>query len=125
MHESILVGQGDQISSLPAEHWEHHLAQAPEHGKQRLAFMSKTHHLIRDYVVRNLPKVGKPLQLADIASDLDLEVDEVGAILDELERRLFFLVRNSRDAVSWAFPVTVEPTPYRLAFDSGEEVYAA
>lgn len=125
MHETILVGQGDQISSLPRAQWEHHLAQVPEHGKQRLGFMSKTHHRIRNYVVKNLPRVGKPLKPADIASDLDLDVDEVGDILDELERELFFLVRDSSAAVSWAFPVTAGPTPHHMTFESGEQVYAA
>ena len=36
-----------------------------------------------------------------------------------------FLFRNSQGAVTWAYPVTVEPTPHRVAFSTGEEVYAA
>lgn len=125
MHESILVGQGDHFSSLPREQWEHHLAQVPEHGKKRLSFMSGTHHLIRNYVVRKLPQAGKPLDPADIAVDLDLNIDVVTGILDELEQMLLFLVRNDRGAVAWAFPVTIEPTPHQLIFDSGERIYAA
>ena len=125
MHESILVGQGHQISFLPREQWEHHLAQVPEHGKKRLSFMSETHHLIRNYVVRRLPQAGKPINPADISVDLDLNVEAVAGILDELEQELFFLVRNRRGAVSWAFPVTVETTPHRMTFESGEQVFAA
>jgi hypothetical protein len=49
----------------------------------------------------------------------------VKGILDELERNLFFLVRNAQGAVSWAYPVTVEPTPHQLRFHSGERLYAA
>jgi hypothetical protein len=56
---------------------------------------------------------------------LGLSLDRTKTILDELERNLFFLVRNAAGAVSWAFPITVEPTPHRLEFDSGHEVFAA
>ena len=49
----------------------------------------------------------------------------VNTILDELEQNLVFLVRNEQGAVSWAFPVTVEPTPHRLTFSTGEQIYAA
>jgi hypothetical protein len=49
----------------------------------------------------------------------------VATILDELEARLFFLVRNERGEVSWAFPVTSEKTPHLLTFSSGEKVHAA
>jgi len=60
-----------------------------------------------------------------ISQALQLPLEQVGAILDELENNLFFLVRNEQGAVAWAFPVTVEPTPHRLVFSSGEQAYAA
>ena len=47
------------------------------------------------------------------------------AALAELERRLFFLVRNRVGEVSWAFPVTAEVTPHQLTFPSGERRYGA
>jgi hypothetical protein len=56
---------------------------------------------------------------------LKLGLDQVDTILDELEQKLFFLVRNAQGAVSWAYPVTVETTPHRLTFKSGEQLYAA
>ena len=34
--------------------------------------------------------------------------------MDELEQKLFFLVRNAQGEVSWAYPVTVEPKEVRL-----------
>jgi hypothetical protein len=49
----------------------------------------------------------------------------VKSILEELERKLFFLVRNEQGAVAWAYPVTVEITPHRLDFNTGERIYGA
>jgi hypothetical protein len=60
-----------------------------------------------------------------IADALQLPLARVHTILDELEQQLFFLVRNAQGAVSWAFPVTVDATPHRLTFSTGEQVFAA
>jgi hypothetical protein len=32
---------------------------------------------------------------------------------------------NDQGEVSWAFPVTVETTPHKMGFSSGERLYAA
>ncbi len=42
-----------------------------------------------------------------------------------LAREAAVLVRSDAGDVSWAFPVTLDRTPHRLAFDSGERLYAA
>jgi hypothetical protein len=60
-----------------------------------------------------------------IARELGLEESRVTEILDELERRLIFLFRPGGRDVVWAYPVTAEPTPHRVAFSSGERVFAA
>jgi hypothetical protein len=36
-----------------------------------------------------------------------------------------FLFRNEQGSVTWAYPVTVDQTPHRVTFSSGEQVYAA
>jgi len=43
----------------------------------------------------------------------------------DLQKNLFFLVRNDIGEISWAFPVTCDITPHRLSFSSGEGVFAA
>lgn len=125
MPENILVGRGRQVNAIPRAAWEQHLARIPEHGARRLQFMSAEHHRVRYFVVRELPRVGAPLQPAEIARSLGLSGERLAAILDELERKLFFLVRDEGGAVSWAFPVTVEPTPHPLRFSTGERLYGA
>ena len=88
--------------------------------------MTGDHHLIRNFVVRELPRnQGKPLSAEDIANRLQLPLPRVNALLDDLEKHLFFLVRNEIGEVSWAFPVTTDRTPHHLSFNSGERTFAA
>jgi hypothetical protein len=54
-----------------------------------------------------------------------MPLTQVTDILEVLERKLFFLVRNEQGAVAWAYPVTVTPTPHKLNFSTGERLYAA
>jgi len=93
--------------------------------KTRLSFMTSQHHRIRRYLVREIPRTGRPIQPKLISEQLKLPIDRVNEILDDLEGNLFFLVRNERGHVCWAFPVTAERTPHQLRFSSGERIYAA
>ena len=125
MRNTILLGQGGQLAEMPRQQWEAHLAHAPEYGQARRSFMTEAHREIRYFVVREMPRIGAPIAVELIAETFKLPLAQVKTILDDLERNLFFLVRNEQGAVVWAFPVTVEPTPHRLTFNSGEQVYAA
>jgi hypothetical protein len=87
--------------------------------------MSEEHHLVRYFVVRELSRTGEPIQPEFISQKLKLPLAQINAILDELEKNLFFLVRNGQGAVSWAYPVTVDNTPHHLTFSTGEQLYAA
>ena len=86
--------------------------------------MSENHHRVRDFVVRELPRCGAPLPPESIAEELGLPVSLVRSILSELEEHLTFLFRNERGAVTWAYPVTVDETPHRASFSTGEEAYS-
>ena len=97
----------------------------PTHDPFSLDFMSDDHHRVRNFVVSELPRAGKALPPAAIASRLDLTLEQVIKILDDLERHLVFLFRNPQGEVAWAYPVTVDQTPHRVTFSSGEKIYAA
>ena len=125
MGETILLGRGNQIFELPQEVWEAHLAEIPNHADDRLGFMSKEHHRVRYFAVKELPRVGKPLEPGYISKELDLPVERVISILEDLERHLMFLVRNDAGAVSWAYQVTVERTPHEVTFLNGDRLYGA
>jgi hypothetical protein len=92
----------------------------------RLAFLTPRHHSVRNFVVRELPRNGgMPLRPGQISDGTGIELPVVEKLLGELERNLFFLVRNSAGDVSWAFPVTSDHTPHRLRFNTGERIFGA
>lgn len=125
MEEKILLGRNSQIHAMPETMWKQHLAQVPQHSQTRLGFMTEAHHQIRYFVVRELVNRQKPLEAEFISETLHIELKQVEDILEELERKLFILVRNEQGAVIWAYPVTVELTPHLLNFSTGKKLYAA
>ena len=125
MKENVLLSAGQMFTEIPRETWEQHVKQAPEDIAKTLGFMTTAHHLIRNFVVRELPSVGKPLSPEWISAELNLSLKKTIEILDELEKNLFFLVRNEQGDVTWAFPVTADKTPHRMTFSTGERINAA
>jgi len=125
MSDAILLGRGRQLSELSRQTWEHDLAKVPKQMAARLAFMTVAHHRVRSWVVRELPRQTAPITVEAIARALDLPEADVTNLLDDLERHLFFLVRDGRGSVNWAFPVTLTPTPHTLSFSTGEQCFAA
>jgi len=125
MSETILSVQGDRFTRVPCETWEESLVAVPEHAKTVLAFMTGEHHLVRNFAVRELPRAGAPLPPESISERLGLPLEKVQAILEDLERHMTFLFRNREGAVAWAYPVTVDPTPHRVSFSTGERLFAA
>jgi len=125
MEDKVLLGRGRELLAIPEASWKQHLAQIPEHSQARLSFMTPAHHQVRYFVVRELARQQKPLEPGRIAEELNMPLERLTAILQELESRLFFLVRNEQGAVEWAYPVTVHATPHRLHFSTGERLYGA
>jgi hypothetical protein len=125
MEEKILLGRDRKIVEIPRSLWEQHLAQIPQHSQDRLNFMTEAHHRIRYFVVKELVNRQAPIEPEFISEALEMPLKQVNFILEELEHKLFFLVRNEQGAVAWAYPVTVEATPHRLIFNSGERLYGA
>ena len=125
MSDTILLGQGHQITKIPRKEWEEQLSQFHHHSKTRLSFMSEMHHLVRNFIVRELPRTSQPMQPDFISKSLELPLARVNTLLNELEKNLFFLVRRGGEEVSWAFPVTAEQTGHHLVFSTGERLNAA
>ena len=125
MKNTILVAKGSQFFEMPIKKWKDELASAPQHIQTRLSFMTKDHHRVRYFVVKELPRFGQPIPPAAIARELSLPMNRVVSILDELEKNLFFLVRNDQGAVEWAFPVTAARTTHHLTYSTGERLDAA
>ena len=92
----------------------------------RTACMTRDHHSVRNYVVAQIPRhQGVPLGPEGMSEALGVPLERLNAILGDLERNLFFLVRDRAGAVNWAFPVTTDRTPHRVRFPAGEQAFAA
>ena len=122
---SSLLSFGRWLLPIPAILWQLEVRRGGESARGSLRFMSADHHRVRDFVVLEIPRRAEPLSPLLIASELNLPVERVGNIIEDLEKHLTFLFRNEDGAVSWAYPVTSDPTPHRVFFSSGEQIYAA
>lgn len=125
MNNSILLGFRRFMLRIPRSVWQQEIVRSERGAKGSLEFMTDTHHRVRDFVVRELPRIGEPISPGVIERSLDLETDVIIPILNELEQKLTFLFRNELGSVTWAYPVTVEKTPHSITFNTGEQIYAA
>ena len=126
MDEKILMVEGSNISEISRKKWAHEIQEhVTRQIKSALNFMSEDHHKVRNFVVEELPRLGKKLPPEIIAENVGLAVDDVNRILEELEKHLTFLFRNEQGDVVWAYPVTVDITPHRAIFSTGEKINAA
>jgi hypothetical protein len=121
----VIVGKGRELRSMPDDAFRSAMERLPEHMAERLAFMTRDHHIVRDFVVREMPRQSGPLSPHQIASVTVLNFRRVSTILSELDKNLFFLVRDPEGNVSWAFPVTTDQTAHHLSFSTGEKIYGA
>jgi len=125
MANTLMSGFWRFMLAVPPFLWEKQVHKARLKITKHLGFMSVDHRRVHHFVVRELPRQGRPLSPEFIAGALGMTTRKVVALLAELEARMTFLFRNGDGAVTWAYPVTVEATPHRLRFPSGEELYAA
>lgn len=110
---------------IPEALWQKRIFAVGRRIEAEIAFMKEDHYRVHHFVVRELPRIGRPLTEEFISENLDISVERVAAILDELDSRMLFLSKNSEGAVLWAYPGTAEVTPHHVTFNTGETIYAA
>jgi hypothetical protein len=125
MDESVLVAHGREFERRPLAEWQTAVRHATHKMRDRLAFMTIEHHAVRNFAVTGLPQFQRPLSLAQVAAHVNLPASRVQTIIEDLERNLFFLVRNTAGEVAWAFPVTADHTLHGLQFSTGERTFGA
>jgi len=124
MRRSVWLGLGTFMIPVPRFLWRRLIRANGRKVRASLSFMTDDHCRVRDFVVTELSRAAAPLTPEVIGAQTDLTVDRVRVILDQLERRKTFLFRSRPPAVTWAYPVTVDETPHRAVFSSGEEAYS-
>ena len=125
MKDRVMLGLWRFMLKAPASMMEKSVAREKKKFEAAKGFMTEEHRRVHHCVVRELPVLGKPLSPEFIAKKLDLPVERVASLLDDLEEHMTFLFRNKNREVIWAYPVTVDKTPHRVTFSSGEQLYAA
>jgi hypothetical protein len=125
MGQTVLVASGLRFDRRPQADWQAAVRRSTAAMGQRLSFMTSEHQAVRNFVVRVFPEVQRPLAIDEIAKELGFLGSRVQVIVEELERNLFFLVRNSAGDVAWAFPVTADSTPHKLECGSGYFTFGA
>ena len=125
MRKKLMLGLWRYIINVPPFLWEKQISKMKRKLQTEYSSLSREHHSVHHFVVRELPYVGKPLSPELVADKLHIPVDGVRTILDDLEKGMTFLFRNNNGEVVWAYPVTVDKTPHHLSFSTGEELYAA
>ncbi|HLJ46153.1 MAG TPA: hypothetical protein VKU01_09105 [Bryobacteraceae bacterium] len=125
MQHTVLEGSGHKFEQKPERDWRAAVRRATSNMRQRLSFMTPDHHAVRNFAVRTLPTVQRPVPVDEIAGALRLPRSRVQDIVEELERHLFFLVRNPAGEVAWAFPVTADATPHEIECSRGYLTFGA
>jgi hypothetical protein len=125
MKNHLMLGLWRYIINVPPFLWQKQIAKGKRKFEKEHGSLSEEYRQIHHFVVRKLPFDSKPLTPELISDELGFSVDRVKNALDYLEKRMTFLYRNSNGDVVWAYPVTVDRTPHRITFNTGERLYAA
>jgi hypothetical protein len=125
MQNKLMTGVWRYMLGVPPFLWEKQIQKAERKVKRSTGFMTPEHRSVHHFVVREMPRLGRPIPQELASQELSLTSERVSDILRDLEKRLTFLYTNSDGQVTWAYPVTVEKTPHSMTFHSGEQLYAA
>jgi hypothetical protein len=125
MKNKLMLGLWRYIIKVPPFLWQKQIDQGKRKFEKEHGSLSEEKRLIHHFVVRELPRNGKPLSPELISDEIGIPADRVKNALDYLEDRMTFLYRNRDGDVLWAYPVTVAKTPHRITFNTSEQLYAA
>ena len=125
MKNTLMLGLWRFMVDVPPAVWEKRRAGMKKKMAARLQVITPEQRQVHHFVVRELPRTGKPLPPESVAEALNMPLDRVASVLADLEIQKTFLFRNPQGEVVWAYPVTVEKTPHQVTFATGEQLYAA
>jgi hypothetical protein len=122
---AVRIGRGPAMELVPESDWWSALQGHLPAARRRFDALPPLERAVRRAAVILLARTGRPVPPRAIAAEVGAPLAEVVGALAELERRLFFLVRDGACEVSWAFPLSAVATPHPLTFPSGERRYGA
>lgn len=125
MRETLLLGRGREMIEFPRKQWERTLLKASKFLEDWNKYMTEEHHLVHQFIVRELPRISEPIRPEFIAQELRLPLTQVVTILNEIQKHHISLFLDEKGRVEWACPFTVSDSPHHLTFSTGEKVNAA
>ena len=69
MKNKLLVGLWQDMVELPPAVWEEQVSERLAKFKNEHKFMTEEHRLVHHFIVKELPKAGKPLSTASVATN--------------------------------------------------------
>lgn len=121
----ILIGIGHKMIPGPVFILNREIEKMAKIMKARVHKLPEEKRRIHHFVVRELPNAGQPISLEFIAQGLKMPIDRVSTLVDEMEKDKSFFYRCHSEGINWAYPVTVDNTPHRVTFSTGEQANAA
>ncbi len=125
MGNRIMLGLWRYVINLPQVLIDSQMKKTAKRFEKRYGKMPDEVRKIHHFVVKNLATTGNPLGSRFMSEELDMAEGQVVKALDFLEKKLTYLYRNHACEVTWAYPVTVDKTPHKIEFSTGETLYAA
>jgi hypothetical protein len=125
LKRKAFLGIGCLIIPLPRFLLNQNVNQTVQLICQETADLSGEERALHRYVVNQVTNTSQPVQLDDIARDLNLSGDQVIEIVKKLEDLKVFFYRYESEGINWAYPVTAEQRIYQMSFSSGENCTAA
>jgi len=125
MQNKLMMGLWRFIINVPPFLWKKQIEKGKRAFERACGRLSEEQRAVHHFAVKELPRAQQPLSPDVISEKTGIPVDRVTAALDRLDRGMKILYRNAKGEVTWAYPVTVDETPHRLTFSTGEKLYAA
>lgn len=76
MSRTILVGSGPEIQRVPDDAFVQGIKGLPSRMEARLAFMTRHHHMVRDFLIREMPRQPSPISPQQISLVTGLDFTE-------------------------------------------------
>ncbi len=125
MSNRLMLGLWRYVLYVPPFIWKKQIEKGKKRFEREFGKMPEDFRHVHHFVVKELPCFGKPLPERIISKKLGLPSHRVRQATDYLEKRMTYLYRNESREVVWAYPVTVDKTPHKITFSTGEILYAA
>ena len=122
---SVLFGFRKTMVPVPALIVNREMDKMVRRIKMKVSGFTAEKRKVHHFIVRELPGRGGPISINDVAHELGMPLRRVEVLIDELENDKTFLYRRNSTGINWAYPVTVEATPHKISFSTGECVNAA